>query len=267
MSVIEERRAPDNLRRWIAPELRDRCLAIGAPILLVLLWEGLARIGWIDQRFFPAPTSIVASFVEAGVSGELEDHTKISLFRIGAGFFAVAIPAIVLGLLMGIIPWLRAMLSHVIAAIYPIPKSALLPLFLLIFRLGEASKIMVIAAGVFFLVLINTIAGVVGVPQIYRDVSANFGARGVRFYRTVALPWALPVIFAGAKIGMNVAMVLIVIAEIAGAKSGIGYMIWNSWLTLDIERMYVGLMVISILGVTLNILLGKLERALVPWKL
>jgi NitT/TauT family transport system permease protein len=80
------------------------------------------------------------------------------------------------------------------------------------------------------------------------------------------VPWALPVIFAGFKIGMNVAMVLIVIAEITGAKSGIGFMIWNGWLTFDIERMYVGLLVIAILGVLLSLVLQGLERLLVPWR-
>lgn len=141
-----------------------------------------------------------------------------------------------------------------------------MPLILLIFGLGESSKVALLAAGVFFPVLINTMAGVLTIPGIYRDVGTNFGARGWRFYTTVAIPWALPVIFAGFKIGMNVAMVLIVIAEITGAKSGIGYMIWNGWLTFDIERMYVGLLVIALLGVVLSLALQSVERWLVPWK-
>jgi len=267
MSVLDvERLAPEPTRAWWSPAARERVLAVGVPLLLLVSWAVLVHVGWIDARFFPAPSSITWALVQLSGSGELLTNVTASLFRIFAGFLVGAAPAIVLGLLMGLIPAVRAALGQVVAAVYPIPKSALLPLILLIFGLGESSKVVLLAAGVFFPVLINTMAGVLTLPQIYREVGTNFGARGWRFYTTVAVPWALPVIFAGFKIGMNVAMVLIVIAEITGAKSGIGFMIWNGWLTFDIERMYVGLLVIAILGVLLSLVLQGLERLLVPWR-
>jgi len=263
----EERIAPTPAVRGLSRAAWHRCLAVGTPVAVLIVWEVFARLDWIDVRFFPAPSVVVLSFIGLSGTGELPGHLLTSVFRIFSGFLVGAIPAVILGLLMGLVPWLRAALGQIVAAIYPIPKSALLPLFLLIFGIGETSKIALIAAGVFFPVLINATAGALGVPRIYLDVGANYGARGLRFYRTVVLPWAMPVIFAGLKIGINIAMVLIVIAEIAGAETGIGFLIWQAWQTFDIEALYVGLLTIALLGIALNLALDWCQRLLVPWKL
>jgi len=266
-TVIEERIGPAPQPHGLSAAAWHRVLAVATPVALILVWEALARAEVIDIRFFPAPSAIFESFLRIARTGELLQHIRVSGLRILAGFFAGAVPAVILGLLMGLIPWLRSALSQVIAGIYPIPKSALLPLFLLMFGVGETSKIVLLSAGVFFPVLINTVAGALGVPRIYLDVGSNFGARGVRFYRTVVLPWALPVIFAGLKNGMNIAMVLIVIAEIAGATGGIGFMIWRAWLSFDIEMLYVGLLVIATMGILVTLILETIQRLLIPWRL
>jgi NitT/TauT family transport system permease protein len=133
----------------------------------------------------------------------------------------------------------------------------------LIFGLGETSKIFMLSAGVFFPVLINTITGALSVPTIYLDLGNDFGARGLRFYRTVVIPAALPVIFAGFKNGINIALVLIVIAEIAGAKSGVGYMIWSASLTYDIEVLYAGLLIIAAFGILVNHRMDAVQNLLI----
>jgi NitT/TauT family transport system permease protein len=123
-----------------------------------------------------------------------------------------------------------------------------------------------VATGVFYPILINAMAGVLEINKIYFDVGRNFGAGRWQVFRTVALPGALPLIMTGVKLGVGLGLVLIAIAEMVGAKSGLGYMIWNAWEILSVETMYVGLICIAVLGLVFTLLLNELERMIVPWK-
>jgi NitT/TauT family transport system permease protein len=234
--------------------------------VLLLIWEIAARTGMIDTRFFPAPSSIFQTLVTLGSTGELWQHTAASLQRLALGFLVGGIPALILGIVMGLSRPIRAVFEPLIAATYPIPKSSILPLALLIFGLGEGSKIFMVAVGVFFPVAINATTGVLEINKIYLDVGRNFKASRWNTFRTIALPGALPVIMTGIKLGVGMGLVLIAIAEMMGAKSGLGYMIWAAWETFSVEQMYVGLFVIAIIGFVLTLVLNEIEKRLVPWK-
>jgi NitT/TauT family transport system permease protein len=177
-----------------------------------------------------------------------------------------AVPGIVVGLAMGLFSPIRAVIQPLIDATFPIPKIAILPLFIMIFGIGEESKYAIIATAVIYLVLINTVAGVRNIDRIYLDVGKNFHASRLMMFTDIAFPGALPLIVAGVKLGMGVALLVIVSAEFVGARSGLGYLIWTSWQVFQVEKMYVGLMVIAVVGFASAILLTWLERVLVPWK-
>ncbi len=245
---------------------RDRIVQILSPVAFIAIWEMVARLNWIDVRFFPGPSSIMDTFAKMISSGEIFRHLGISLLRIILGFALGAVPALILGLAMGLFRWLRTILDPFIAFAYPIPKSSILPLIMLIFGLGEATKIITVALGVFFLVLINTVAGVRNINRIYLDAAKNFGAGYVDTIIHVALPGALPLIFAGLKLGLGTGLIMIVIAEMVGARNGLGYLIWESWQSFSVTRLYVGLIVIGLLGYLTTILMEELEKRLVPWK-
>jgi ABC-type nitrate/sulfonate/bicarbonate transport system permease component len=245
---------------------RERILGIVSPIALLLVWEVAARLHFIDTRFFPAPSSVIAVLIEMLKSGELVTNTLVSLKRLALGTLIGGIPALVLGIAMGLNRWVRAAFDPIVAATYPIPKSAILPLALLIFGLGEGSKIFMVAIGVFFPVVINATTGVLEINRIYLDVGRNFKASRWNTFWTIALPGALPVIMTGFKLGIGIGLVLIAIAEMIGAKSGLGYMIWTAWETFSVEQMYVGLFMIAIIGFVLTLLLNELERLIIPWK-
>jgi len=251
----------------LSQQNKERMLSIFSPILLLLLWEVMVQTTLLDKRFFPAPSSIVGTFSNLITSGELWKHLTASISRIGVGFVMGTIPAILLGITMGLFRWPRAFFSPMVASLYPIPKIAILPLIMLIFGLGEMSKYVIIAIGVFFLVLYNTWAGVMNIPSIYLDVGKNFGASRLQFYWTIAIPGALPLIFTGLKLAAGVALLIIVAAEFVGAKTGIGYLIWQSWQTFSVETMYVGLVVIAILGYLVSLMMDELEHFLIPWRL
>lgn len=243
-----------------------RLVSVLSPLTLILLWEALARFDWIDVRLFSSPSLILQAFFPLLFSGELLYHTMVSVERILIGFAAGAVPGIVLGAAMGLSPIVRSSLEPMINATYPIPKLALMPLILLIFGLGEMSKIFTIAIGVFYLVVINTMTGVLNIEKIYLDVAKSFGANRKNFYLTIALPGALPMIFAGLKLGMGMALILIVAAELSAAQAGVGWMIWRAYDMFDIERMFVALMMLSVLGYLFSIVLDWLERLALPWK-
>ena len=243
-----------------------RTLSILSPLTLLFLWELLAQIGAIDIRLFSSPSLIFKSFIPLMLSGDLINNTAVSVQRVILGFIAGSVPGILLGISMGLSPFIRSAIEPMIAATYPIPKLALMPLILLIFGLGETSKIFTIAIGVFYLVVINTMAGVLSIDKIYLDVAKNFGASRKDFYLTVALPGALPMIFAGLKLGMGMALILIVAAELSAAKAGIGWMIWRSYDMFDIEQMFVALIMLSVLGYIFSLILDLIERLVLPWK-
>jgi NitT/TauT family transport system permease protein len=177
-----------------------------------------------------------------------------------------AVPGILLGVAMGLSRYVRAAIKPLIGAVYPVPKIAVLPLIMLIFGLGEMSKYVVIAISVFFLILVNTMAGVMNIDKVYLEVGRSFHASRIDAFRTIAIPGALPLIFSGIRLAWGVSLLVIVAAEFVGAKSGLGYFTWQAWLTFQIEEMYVGLIVISFLGWASFMILDELERYLLPWK-
>lgn len=250
----------------------ERTISLLSPVILLAVWEVLAQRGVIDTRFFPAPHVIFASLWQMLLpstqypTGELWYHLSISLERIAIGFLLGAVPGIIIGLAMGLFGPIRAMIQPLIDATFPIPKVALLPLFIMVFGIGEESKYAIIATAVIYLVLINTVAGVRNIDKIYLDVGKNFHASRMMMFTDVAFPGALPLILAGVKLGMGVALLVIVTAEFVGAKSGIGYLIWTSWQVFQVEKMYVGLVVIAVVGFATAIFLNWIEKVLVPWK-
>jgi len=244
----------------------ERVFRFVSPLALLALWELVVRVHLLDARFFPAPSSIVSDFIDFLRSGELVSNTWTTLQRVVVGFLIGGIPGVAIGLLVGINRIARAILEPIVALLYPIPKIAILPLILLIFGIGESSKYAIVAIGVFFIMLINTAAGVRQIEPIYLDVARSFEIRRRSFYMNVLLPGALTNIFAGIKLSIGIAIVLAVAAEFTAAKSGLGFQIWNAWQTLQVERMYVALVMVSLLGYVLTLAGNALENVFVPWR-
>jgi len=257
-------RGTETRKHTLSRGTSERIMSIVAPLGVFVLWEVLADVHVIDTRFFPAPSSIAGTFGMLAANGQLEANTFISLERLFWGFLLGAVPALVIGLTMGLYRPVRTLVEPLILGTYPVPKSAILPLILLIFGLGEPSKIVMVAIGVFYPVVINTVSGVLQIPQIYLDVGHNFGASRWKMFTTIALPGALPFIMTGIKLGAGMGLILIAIAEMIGAQSGLGYMIWNAWQILSVNTMYVGLIMIAVLGFVLTLAINEIERLLIP---
>ena len=232
---------------------------------LLLAWQVLVQAGRINPIFLPAPLSVLAAMWEMTRSGELPWAVLVSLNRVVQGFVYGALIGIVLGLLAGAIRWVEDLLDPWVAAVYPIPKSALFPLFLLWFGLGNTSKIVTIAVGVLFLVLVNTITGVRSINPVLLKAARDLGASRLQIFTKVILPGALPNIFTGLRLGAGMALILVFITEIEATKAGLGFLLWEAFQLMDTRHVFVGVVTFGLLGVATTWLLQWLERVTCPW--
>jgi NitT/TauT family transport system permease protein len=233
---------------------------------LLVVWELFTRLGWVPALFLPSPVGVLRELVDMTTSGQLFVHLLASLERLIAGFAIGAVAGVAAGVLVGFFSLAEAMGQPLIAATFPIPKIALLPLLILWLGIGEASKVTVIALGVFFPMAINTAAGVREADPLLLRAAVSFGAGRWSLIRKVIVPSALPMVFAGLKLGAGTALLLLVAAEMIGADSGIGFLVLQAGNLMETTKLMVGLVVLSLLGVLSHWLLTRLERAVVPWR-
>jgi NitT/TauT family transport system permease protein len=153
-----------------------------------------------------------------------------------------------------------------VAALHPIPKLALLPLFMVLLGVGEAPKVFLVAVAAFFPMLINTTAGVRQINPMHFDLARNYGAGMVRVLGRVVLPGSLPLILAGFRLSANLALVITIAVEMISSEVGLGALVWLSWQLLRVELLYATLVVTALLGIGLSFSLERLERRLAPWR-
>jgi ABC-type nitrate/sulfonate/bicarbonate transport system permease component len=250
----------------LSSKTQERLLYLISPIGLIALWQVLLMLGIGDRRFVPAPSDIALRYWEMIASGELAYHSAVTLYRVFAGFLLGIVPAVAAGMLMAMFRPVRIFFDPLIASLFPIPKIALMPLLLLAFGFGDASKIALVVIAVFFPVVVNTYVGAANIDKIYWDVAKNYGASQSVVFRRIVFFGALPMIFAGLRIALAVSFIVLVAAEFVATKAGIGYLIWNSWELLQVDVMFVGIVTVGILGLIATVILQEIERKVIPWK-
>jgi NitT/TauT family transport system permease protein len=233
---------------------------------LVVVWELVTRTGWVSSLFLPAPSGVLAEGLDMARSGQLFVHLMTSLERLAWGFGIGAVAGVSVGVAVGFFALADAVVQPIIAATFPIPKIALLPLLILWLGIGEASKVAVVALGVFFPMAINTYAGVRQADPLLIRAAVSFGAGRWSVIRKVILPSALPMVFAGLKLGAGTALLLLVAAEQIAADAGIGFLILQSGNLMETTKLMVGIVVLSLLGVASYWAIGAIERAVIRWR-
>ncbi len=231
-----------------------------------LIWELASRRALISPVFFPPPSVIAATIVRLLVGGGLLHHIAATLGRLTVGLVLGAVPGFLIGLLMGWSRGARTVLDPLIAAIQPLPKIALFPLVLILFGLGEGSKIVIVALGAFFPMVINTMAGVRQISSTYFDVAECYGAGRLKTFSNVVFPGSLPMAFAGLRLAFNLALLITITVELLAARQGLGAVIWMARETLRVEELYAALVVIAVIGISCNTLLRLLAGRLIPWQ-
>jgi ABC-type nitrate/sulfonate/bicarbonate transport system permease component len=245
----------------------QRLLAIGLVAAILAAWEAASRLGLASRLFFPAPSVILATLFRALASGRIVPDLLATLGREAGGAALGCLPACALGLAMGASPRLRATLDPLVASLHPMPKIALLPLFMVVLGIGEISKLTAVAVAAFFPMLLNSMAGVRQINPLLFDVARSYGASRRRTFLRVVLPGGLPMVMVGLRLSLNVALLITIAAEMVAARRGLGTVIWLAWETMRTEDLYAGLLLIAVLGVLTNVLLRRLTARLVPWQL
>jgi ABC-type nitrate/sulfonate/bicarbonate transport system permease component len=243
--------------RWAAPVIS---------LTGLVAWELAARAGRIPLLFFPAPTMVFAEIGELARSGALFEHFGVTLGRMLLAFVWGGGSGLVLGMAIGYSARFRAVLDPFIAVFHPVPKTALLPLILLIFGIGFFSKALVVSISAFFPMVINAMAAVQQIDPNYYDVARLHGASRWQILRRVVLPASLPMNLAGARLAMNRALGATIALELITAQSGLGSMLFFAWQTYRTEELYATIFVIALFGYLFRRLTTGLATRLVPWQ-
>lgn len=243
-----------------------RILQVSSLLAFFLIWEAVTRFGLVNPLFLSAPSAVLLTTLRLLESGELITHISVSLYRVLVGFLLGAIIAIPHGIL---IAWSRTaedITNPLVELFRPIPAVALIPVAILWFGIGDVSKIMIIAFACYFPIILNTISGVREVDVNLLKVARLFGANRVQTLTKIILPSAFPSIMTGLRISVAVALILLIVTEMIGARSGLGFMIIDAEYTFKTERMYAGILTIGVIGFLLNELMVLIERRFTRWK-
>lgn len=245
-------------------------LSLATVLLLLLVWWGVTALGFVKPLFVPSPGAIVAKFGDILANGftgaSLFEHVAISTARVFGAFLLACAIGIPLGLAMGMSPAVRGIFDPPIEFYRPIPPLAYLPLMIIWFGIGEASKVLLIFLSVFAPVALGARAGVksAAIEQIHAAYS--FGATRWQVLRHVILPAALPEILTAMRIGIGFGWTTLVAAEMVAATKGLGYMVLSASQFLQTPTVILGILIIAAIAYAFDLLMRALERRLVPWK-
>jgi NitT/TauT family transport system permease protein len=258
-------------------------LGLLVPVIVLVLWQGAGELGLLKEKILPTPVAVLkrwleyaspqtpfssdhASYLHWLFSGELPQDLLASTGRVFVGFFIGAILALPLGLLMGASKWVNAVFNPIVQVFRPIPPIAFIPLSILWFGLGDPPAYFLIALGAFFPILMNTISGVRTVDWIYLRAARNLGATGFVLFRRVILPAAMPQILTGCRVGMGVAFICVIVAEMIAVNSGLGYRILEAREFVWSDKIIAGMFSIGLLGLAIDSAMDAINRRLLRWQ-
>ncbi|HWK23089.1 MAG TPA: ABC transporter permease [Ureibacillus sp.] len=235
-------------------------------ILFLVLWQIAPAIGLADPAFLPPFSEVAVAWWHLLISGELWAHFQASILRSIAGFGLALVIGIPLGLLIGWYPLARDLFTPILELFRNTAALALLPVFILILGIGEVSKISIILFACTWPILLNTITAVKNVDPLLIKSARSMNISSFKLFYKVILPASVPTIFTGVRMAGTGAILVLIAAEMVGAKEGLGYYITYAQYNFLIPEMYAGIITISVLGLIINFVLVKLEKHFSKWK-
>ena len=269
MSVLEIATAVDEPERCPAAPRRSYRLAIAGfvlPVVLAILWEGLVAAGIANGRLMPPPSVVGRTLWGLAASGELLTHAGATLWRVAAGFGLGALAGTVLGALTGALPVARSLLDPTLQALRAIPSIAWVPLFILWLGIFEASKVALIAVGVFFPVYLGVAAAIQGIDRKIVEVGRVFRLSRLAMVRRVLLPAILPAWVTALRSGLGLGFMFVVAAEIMGASEGLGYLLVDGQQLGRPDTIIAAIISFAVLGKLADGLLVAITRPFLTWQ-
>ncbi|WP_433570595.1 ABC transporter permease [Streptomyces sp. CA-251247] len=240
-----------------------RTVAVAA---LLALWEIAPRLGLVDRTFLPPFSEVAVAWWGLLTDGLLAQHAQASLVRSLSGFGLAVALAVPLGLLIGWYRPLADLLGPLLEVFRNTAALALLPVFVLLLGIGETSKISIVLYACTWPILLNTISAVRSVDPTLLRLARSMDLPAPKIFQKVILPASVPTVFTGIRLAGAVAILVLVAAEMVGAKAGLGYLVNSSQFNFAIPEMYAGIITISAIGVAFNQLLVALERRFTSWR-
>jgi len=241
--------------------------AIGV-VSFVILWELTVWVGLIERDYLPPPSSLfkeVLRMIEEGNPVLLIDIV-VSAKRVLIGFALSALVGVPLGVVMGIVPVVKALLEPIISIIRPLPAMSWIPLSMLWLGIGDAQKYAIVFMGCFASVLVYTVDATLRVDSTLIWAARNLGANRIAVIKHVILPSALPNIMSGLKVVLAIAWTCVISAELVGATSGLGFRIWTAKDQFNTSLVLLGMVCISVTVLILDIIFRFFERLVLPWQ-
>jgi ABC-type nitrate/sulfonate/bicarbonate transport system permease component len=241
-------------------------------VIFVLIWQWAATV--VARTVFPTPLAIATEVRELWLSGPashlfltsaVDQDILPSVGRLAEGWVIASVAGIVLGIAIGLVPWLADYTSAVLAFMRAVPPVMLVPVFLILFHIGNPMQLATIIFGSIWPVLLNSVDGARSVDPIKRDTARAYRIGRLRWVWSVVLPAASPKIFAGLRINLAFALILMVVSELVGSPDGLGYRITSAEDTFDYRAMWAGIAVVALMGFLLNRLLVAVEDRALAW--
>jgi NitT/TauT family transport system permease protein len=252
----------DGLSARLLPVI-EKSVAI---IAFLLAWELAPRLNLINRTFLPPFSEVIVQGVEYAIAGKLLPQILVSLGRAGGGFALGVVTAIPLGILLGWYRPLERILNPLLQLLRQTNPVSLFPVFILFFGIGYLTNVAIIYWVVVWPILLGTVNGVTYVDPALIKYARSVGLRPVPMFVKVVFPSAVPSIITGMRLGATYSFLMLVVSEMVGASSGLGYLIVNAQYLMSIHLLYVGVIVLALLGIAANWLLILLERYLTAWK-
>ncbi len=240
---------------------------LGSPVLMVMAWGIVSRLGWMPEWFLPSPGKVFGALYNMSASGELLHHTAVSMYRAMTGYALAALVGIGLGLLIAWSLCVEDFFDPLIELLRPLSTFALVPVFFLWFGIGDLSKVMIIFKSCFFPIALNTIAGIKGVDKKLVKAAQSLGANGRQLWLRVLIPAALPMIITGLRISTAMSMMALVGVEMIASESGLGFLVIDAQRLFETDRMFAGIIVLSVIGFSLDRCARLAQKRLVSWHL
>ncbi|MDI2027833.1 ABC transporter permease [Saccharopolyspora sp. TS4A08] len=237
-----------------------------AILAFLALWELVPRIGLVDSIFLPPASRVATTWLELALDGQLWENLGASLARALSGFAIALLIAVPLGLVIG---WYRTadeLLTPLLEVFRNTAALALLPVFVLLLGLGETSKISLIVFACVWPILLNTISAVRTVDPLLIKSARSLGFGSAAVFGKVVLPASVPTVFTGIRLAAAGSILVLVAAEMVGAKAGLGYLINAAQYNFEVPQMYAGIVTISLLGIAFNHALTTVEGRLSRWR-
>lgn len=238
-------------------------VSLALPVALLAVWW-VASAG-SDNFYYPPLRDILATFGEVWTGPQLRSEVLPSLARLAAGYAAALVGGVALGVLVGGVRRIRAFLEPVLEFFRAIPPPVLVPVIMLFAGIDDTMKVLVIAFGCVWPILLNTVEGVRAVDEVLDDTCRSYRITGIARLRHLVLPGASPQIVAGARQALSIAIILMVISEMFAASSGLGFKIVEFQRTFAIPEMWSGILLLGLIGFTLSLLFRLVEGRILVW--